>query len=198
MLKPLLCQQSSVGDHLTSRDSSAAGGLRRRSTAVSSGDCSGWAKQPDPHPAPPSPMSPSSDTSPSLGWCVNEEELGLLLILQSMWSMQRVRIQSMQRRTGNICFFNSWTGGFAFENHWQTSSVEPHNEMFTVLLQRETALGHEVEVCWKSAEQGMRKGRELKHDGAVGIQHWGEKTLFILLMFLHDWRDDPFHLWFLG
>lgn len=49
--------------------------------------------------------------------------------------------------------------------------MEPHNEMFTVLLQRETALGHEVEVCWKSAEQGMRKGRELKHDGAVGIQH---------------------------
>jgi len=83
MLKPLLCQQSSVGDHLTSRDSSAAGGLRWRSTAVSSGDCSGWAKQPDPHPAPPSPMSPSSDTSPPLGWCVNEEELGLLLILQS-------------------------------------------------------------------------------------------------------------------
>lgn len=58
--------------------------------------------------------------------------------------------------------------------------------MFTVLLQRETALGHEVEVCWKSAEQGMRKGRELKHDGAMGIQHLGEKTLFILLMFLHD------------
>lgn len=87
---------------------------------------------------------------------------------------------------------------FWFENHWQMPNMGPHNEMFTVPFQRGTPLWNWVEVCGKFAEQDMCRGRKLKHDGTISIQGLRKKMVFIFLMFLLNWQDDPFHLWFLG
>lgn len=67
------------------------------------------------------------------------------------------------------------TEQFWFENHWQTSNMGPHHEMFTVPFQRGTPLWNEVKVCGKFAERGMRRGRKLKHDGAISSQGLGKK-----------------------
>lgn len=141
------------------------------------------------HPNPALPPLVCSPTNASFywGWYMNRKELSFVFMLQTTM---------LRNKQKEICFLLVSWAVLIWKSLTDIIHGTPQWNVYSAISEKDSTL--KLSGCGKFAEQDMCRGRKLKHDGAISIQSLRKKMVFIFLMFLLNWQDDPFHLWLLS